>query len=446
MTPGIYQKKIDSLVDYFKSGESTDYKLGLEIEHFILNSNFEAVPYRGINGIEGILKSLEKKGWEGIYENENILGLKGKNADISLEPGGQFELSLYPLKSIKEINEVYNDFLYQITPIIETGEKILLAAGYQPVTKIKDIELLPKKRYHYMYNYFKDKGKYAHNMMKGTASIQLNLDYNSEEDFIKKMRVSYFLSPLIYFFFDNGPFFEGDIISHHNIRSVIWDNCDSDRCGLFESVFNEDFSYEDYAEYVLNLPAIITMKSGNLIYTGKQLIKDIYDPLNFTDKETEHLLTMAFPDVRLKKYIEIRMGDSLPYPYPISYVAFWQGLLYNPQVLAKLNKKAVKYTGEDINRIKNNIRENGLKSRDYGKPLLDFMIELLDMASISLNEEESIYLDFLREMVINNVLPKNKTLNQYNKSRNKISSLQWCKVQKGGYRCPKKCTINSTNL
>ncbi len=431
MNPGIYQKKVDSLVAYFKSGESNDYKLGLEIEHFILNNNLEAVPYKGVNGLEGILKSLEKKGWEGIYENENILGLKGKDSDISLEPGGQFELSLHPFKTIKEIKEVYNDFLDQITPIIGTGEKILLAAGYQPVTNIKDIELLPKKRYHYMYNYFKDKGKYAHNMMKGTASIQLNLDYNSEEDFIKKMRVSYFLSPLIYFFFDNGPFFEGDITSHHNIRSVIWDNCDSDRCGLLESVFNEDFSYADYAEYILNLPTIVTMKNDKLIYTGKQLTKDIYDPLSFTDKETEHLLTMAFPDVRLKKYIEIRMGDSLPYPYPISYVAFWQGLLYNPQVLDKLNNEAVKYTGEDINNIKNSIRKNGVKSEDYGKPLLNFMLELLEMASVSLNKEELFYLDFLKEMVIDNGIPKNKTLNQYNRTSNKINSLQWCKVQGG---------------
>ncbi len=431
MNSGLYQNKLDSLVAYFKSGESSNYKLGLEIEHFILNNNFEAVQYKGFNGIEGILKSMEEKGWQGIYENHNILGLKGEHADISLEPGGQFELSLHPLKSLKEIDDVYSDFLSQITPIIKTGEKVLLAVGYQPITKIEDIELLPKKRYHYMFEYFKTRGKYAHNMMKGTASIQLNLDYHSEDDFVKKMRVSYFLSPLIYCIFDNGLFFEGEITSHYNIRSVIWDNCDSDRCGLIESVFNDDFSYADYAEYILNLPTIVTMKNGDLIYTGKQLTKDIYDPNNYSDKETEHLMTMAFPDVRLKKYIEIRMGDSLPYPYPISYAAFWKGLLYNPKVLDRLNNEALKYTAKNINTIKDSIRNNGLKSDAYGKPPFDFMLELLDMASSGLKEEELYYLDFLKELLHNNGIPKNRTLSKYNRTGKIIDSLQWCNAQGG---------------
>lgn len=427
-----YQKKIDALVSYFKSGESKLFKIGLEIEHFIVDKDsFSAVPYQGNTGIEGILKRLQDKGWQGVYEDDKLLGLSGKDANISLEPGGQFELSLHPLQSIKEVEDVYLNFLQQITPILEVAEKVLLTTGYQPISKIEDIELLPKKRYYYMYDYFKDKGKHAHNMMKGTSSIQVNLDYDSEEDFRKKMRVAYFLSPLIYYFFDNGPFYEGEISGNNNFRSIIWDNCDSDRCGIIESVFNENFSYKDYAEYILNIPAIITMKDGELIYTEKKLIKDIYEPGKFTNKELDHLLTMAFPDVRLKKYVEIRMGDSLPYPYSIAYAAFWQGLLYNQTALAKLFDLSQGYRFNDIMHIKNSIRRNGLKSTAYGEPVHDFLLDLLDMAATGLREEDKLYIDLLKTLFLQYEIPKNKTLLEYNKTGKKVESLNWCKVQGG---------------
>ncbi|MFP4660938.1 MAG: glutamate--cysteine ligase [Halanaerobiales bacterium] len=439
MRSDIYQKKLDSLVAYFRSGEtkSSEFKLGLEVEHFVVDSNnLKAAPYYGSEGIEGILKCLEKKGWQGIYENKKILGLKGEYADISLEPGGQLEISLQPLRTINEIKSIYIDFLEQAVPIIRSEGNILLTVGYQPESSIDELELLPKERYTYMYNYFKNKGEYAYNMMKGTASIQLNLDYCSEENFRKKMRVAYFLSPLIYFFFDNAPFFEGELCRDKNIRAIIWDNCDMDRCGFIESVFNENFGYQDYAEYILNTPAIITRNGDELTYVGSTAIKDVYGDTGFTEGQVEHLLSMVFPDVRLKKFIEIRMGDSLPYPYCLSYAVLWKGLLYNETILNSIYKLAGQFDIVDLSNIKEEIKENGYKAIGYGRPLFDFMIDIINMASTGMDEENLVYLNLIKEMLIKNKNPKQKTIKQYMKNKNKQKSLHWCKLQEGVINVP----------
>src|SRR5690606_16295054 len=169
-----YDEKLETLVRYIRQGEkeTADFKLGLELEHFLLQEeSFQAVSYTGEKGVEGFLKALMEEGsWEGIYEGNNLLGLKGKDISITLEPGGQLEISLAPVKDVRGIEEIYNSFLKKVTPILKERGQVLLNLGYQPVTEIAGIELLPRERYKYMFEYFKSRGKYAHNMMKGTAS------------------------------------------------------------------------------------------------------------------------------------------------------------------------------------------------------------------------------------------------------------------------------------
>lgn len=429
-----YKKMLEALLTYFKSGECdvSNYKLGMELEHFILNKDtLKSIPYQGKYGIEEILNELTLYGWQAVYEDGYLLGLRGRDANISLEPGGQFELSFQPVNSLKEFENIYNNILNQLLPILEKRNYILFTTGYHPVSKIEEIKLLPKERYQYMYEYFKNKGKYAHNMMKGTSSIQVNLDYSSEDDFRKKIRVAYFLSPLIYYFFDNGPFFEGIINSSSNIRSDIWDNCDRDRCGFIDNVFNDNFSYSDYANYILNTPTLISLIDKKLVFTGEKLNKEVYDINSFSENEIEHILSMVFPDVRIKKFIEIRMGDSLPYPLNLSYIAFWQGLLYNKVNLDRLYEKAKKYKKIDIINIKNDIRFNGRKGDAYGKPLDEFMFELLEMASGALEKNEFKYLSILKKFLIENDNPKMKTLNIYNREGNIKEAVEWC-IVKGG--------------
>ncbi|MEJ6951670.1 glutamate--cysteine ligase [Natronospora cellulosivora (SeqCode)] len=429
-----YQKKIDILVDYFKSGEVNDseFKLGMEVEHFVVKEDsLEAVSYYGINGIEGILKELLKNKWQGTYENKNLLALKGEYADISLEPGGQLELSLHPVKTIKEIDFLYKKFLKEISLILKKRELALLNLGYQPISKINNVPLLPKRRYDFMYRYFKNKGKYAHNMMKGTASIQLNLDYRNEEDFSKKMRVANFLSPFVYYFFDNSPFFEGKAVHDFSVRSSIWDNCDSSRCGFIDDVFKRKLSYSDYAEYILRLPSIIVMENDKLRYSGEELIQNVFELDFFTSEKLEHLLSMAFPEVRLKKYIELRSGDSLPYPYNIAYIAFLKALLYNQNNLDKLFEESLAFKENDIRTLKNEISQAKHDILIKNKSIDDYMLDLLSMASEGLKLEERDYISLLEDLIRNNRNPKTKTLEMFSDGYNLRDALSWC-IFRGG--------------
>lgn len=423
------QEKMKQLVHYFKSGEKDpdEFKIGLELEHFVLaGDSFKAVTYHGENGIEGLLSELADKGFEPVYEAGYLLGLKRDNYSIALEPGGQMELSLPPFRSIRESEELYLKIIDEIKPLLEKRNFFLMNTGYQVVSKISEIELLPKERYQHMFNYFKNKGRYAHNMMKGTAALHINLDYCNEEDFRKKIRTAYFLSPLVYYFFDNSPFFEGAVNYNASIRSIIWDNCDNDRCGYVQNLFKEDYSYSDYASYILNTPPIIVMKDDGLLFTGEKLNKDIFRDTVFNNEEIAHLLSMVFPDVRLKKYLEIRVGDSLPYPYNLSYAAFWKGLLYNEKNLDLLYMKALNYKREDLDFIKNSIRKEGIKSECYGIPLKEFMYQLIEMAENGLAEDEQKYLVSIKEMLEENSIPKMKTLSEYEKSGDLNSALAWC--------------------
>ncbi|MFW6282239.1 MAG: glutamate--cysteine ligase [bacterium] len=433
MTSDNYQEKIDFLVEYFRSGEveSSEFKLGMEVEHFIVKKDsMGAVPYYGLDGVESILKEMLKNNWRGVYENKHIIGLQGDKAEISLEPGGQFELSLHPVKSIKEMDLIYQNFLDEILIILEKRNLLLLNIGYQPSTKIDSIPLLPKKRYEYMYRYFENKGKFAHNMMKGTASIQLNIDYSSEEDFTKKMRVSNYLSPLIYYFFDNSPFFEGEIAGDFNARLLIWDNCDNDRCGFVNNVFKKDFSYKDYADYILNLPSITYMKNHRLFYSGEELIKKIFIPDKFTKEEMEHFLSMAFPEVRMKKYIELRSGDSLPYPYNIAYIAFLKALLYNQSNLEKLYQDSLNFSEDSILDLKSKINNNEKDIKIKDSSIDEYMSFLLSMVENSLEKEEKQYIIYLEEIIKNKEYPKHKTLNLYNSGSTLKDALSWCTLSK----------------
>ena len=298
-----YNRQIQEIVEYFIDGEKDieDFRVGVEFEHFIIDRHtLKTVSYYGENGIAETLHELEKNGWTGSYENEYILGLNKGNKTITLEPGSQFELSIEARKNIKEIEEEYLEFLEEITPILQKKNQGLVAVSYHPETKIEDIKLLPKGRYDIMFNYFKTKGKYAHNMMKGTGALQIAIDYKSEEDYRRKFRVANGLSPVLYALFDNGFYFEGEKWNKYNLRTDVWNNCDNDRSGVVEHALDNDYGYKKYAEYILNRPPIFIMKGTEAIPTGNKLVKELFDPEYYKKEELEHLLTMFFPDVRTK--------------------------------------------------------------------------------------------------------------------------------------------------
>lgn len=421
-----YNKQINEIEKHFIKNSKTveNFKIGVEFEHFVVyKDTLKTVSYYGENGVAETLHDLEKLGYQGSYEGEYILGLEKGNKVITLEPGSQFELSIKAQKHIKDIEAEYLDFFKDLTPILEGKNQQIMAVGYHPETRIEEIKLLPKKRYDFMFNYFKTAGSMAHNMMKGTAALQVSLDYGSEEDYLKKFRVTNALSPVIYAMFDNGLYFQGEQYKKHNIRALIWENCDIDRSGVVPNSLKDDFSFKKYAEYVLNVPPILIAKDGDVESTGKLLVKDVLDVENYSTEELEHLLTMVFPDVRTKRYIEIRMMDSVPYPLNLAAIALWTGLLYDEAVLDKVYEYVKDITIEEVNAAKKEMMDKGLLAKLGDKTLLEVGKDIVSLAKEGLAKEDIKYIIPLEGM-----LDAEKNPYEITKDRlymGKKNALQW---------------------
>ncbi|NLV88459.1 MAG: glutamate--cysteine ligase [Tissierellia bacterium] len=422
-----YKKQIGQMVNYIKKGEKSreDFKIGIEFEHFVVDKDsLKTISYYGEEGVGETLKELEQFGWTGTYEGEYILELNKGNKTITLEPGSQLELSIRAQSEIIDIEKEYLDFLNEIIPLLNRKNQGLITTSYHPVSKIEDLKLLPKKRYDFMFNYFKTKGKYAHNMMKGTAALQVSIDFSSEEDYKRKFKVANALSPVLHSIFDNGFYFEGERWPKYNLRAEIWNNCDSARCGIVDKALDEDFSYEKYADYLLNRPPIFIFKDNEVVYTGDKLIREIFDPENYKINELEHLFTMFFPDVRTKRYIEIRMMDSVPYPLNFAAVALIKGIFYDEDNLNKVYDYIKDITLEDIKTSKASIIEKGLEGSLIGEKILDLGKWLLNISKNGLKEEEKKYLLPLEDMLNEGKNPYEITKEKAHLGRKE--ALSWC--------------------
>ena len=422
-----YQKQIEEISNYFRSGEkhSGELKLGLEFEHFVIyKDSLKTVSYYGENGVAETLKEMKKSGWEATYEGDNILGLDKGNKSITLEPGSQLELSLKEESKINDIEREYLEFLNEIIPILESKGQGLMAVGYHPETKINDIKILPKKRYDFMFNYLKKTGTHAHNMMKGTSALQVSIDFIDEDDYKKKYRVINALSPVMYALFDNARYFEGETREKHAIRAFIWENTDKDRSGIVEGALTDDFGYDKYAEFILNNPPILEIKNGVASSTGDKKVRDLFDPENYEIKELEHFLTMFFPDVRTKKFMEIRMMDAVPYPLNFAAVAMLKGVLYNDENLDKVYQYIKNITVEDVNIAKQEMMDKGLSAHLKSKSILEIGKWLVELAKTGLAEDEVQYI-----YPLENMLSEGKNPFMITKEREingKKEALDWC--------------------
>lgn len=425
-----HQDKIDLLTEFFKSSECSRErrKLGIEVEHFVLEAeSLKATTYYQEEGIEDLLKGLANRDWEPKLEEGHVVGLESDRARVALEPGGQLELSILPQSSIGELENIYLDFVREVTAVLDGWNKVLFCLGYQPESRVDEIPILPKQRYDYMHDYFGDKGKYAYNMMKSTCAIHVNFDYISEKDYVKKNLVANVLSPLIYTVLDNSPFFEGEISEEEGVRRRIWNHCDSERCGYPSGLFDEVFGYRDYAKYLLSTPPMVYKNQGELVYSKDKLLEEILlEDLEPTGEELEYLLTTVFPDVRTKNHLEVRMGDSIPYPYSFAYLSFWKGLLYCEDNLDKLYERFNEITGDQFLDRKRRLAETGVEARWDSGSVFSAYRKLLDLAELGLEPGEREYLKPLKVLAEKEVTPRRKTLGAL--SEGKANALSWCNL------------------
>ncbi|MGM0380040.1 MAG: glutamate-cysteine ligase family protein [Bacillota bacterium] len=386
----------NSLVDFFERFKTKKEYIGVEFEHFITNQKLETLDY--FSGAKYILNKLVNNNWEILTDHKGSpLSIKKNKNFITVEPGGQLEISLSKSKNILEIDKKYKSIMKEIKDILKDNHRII-AIGYHPKTKINELDILPKKRYSYMYDYFKSCSKYAHNMMKGTCSTQVIIDYKSEKDFIKKYRVANFLSPIFYRLFDCSPIFEGEINKKNNLRMEIWKHTDNKRCGILkESLDKKDFGFKDYAKYIMNLEPIFIKTDNKIVYTKNKRVKDI-ENLKFDKNIIDHILGMTFLDNRLKTYIEIRTPDALPYPYNLSIVSIIKNIFYNKENLDYYYDLSLDYNFQDISNLKKElINSYDVQMKDIS--LDGFVKKLFERVINVSTKEEKKYIDILKEKI-----------------------------------------------
>ncbi len=345
---------IKGMVKYFQSGATEEGRIGLEIEHFIMKNGS---PLGYFQGVRDILVELSEGARSKFYENGNIIGCDMGDYTLTLEPAAQLEVSVCPLESTAEIYAVLQGFYKKAEFVLEKYQASLQTIPALSEELLAKTELIPKKRYEYMDRYFKTSGTMGKNMMCGSTSVQVSVDYKDEADFVRKFRMAYILSPVFAYLMSEDKGFR---------RVEIWDNTDSKRTYIPKDLFDENFGFESYAKSLLDVPAIFVGEEC----TGDSTIGELAEKLPITEALVEHFLSMVFPDVRLKKYIEIRIADSCSAEKAIEYAELVKNIFYT-DALSELEKLYENASVEDILERKKLLAKDSLKIADEAKKVLE---------------------------------------------------------------------------
>jgi glutamate--cysteine ligase len=406
---------IKRLIEYFESGckKETESYLGLELEHIITSKDTNlSVDYYGEYGMEKILEEMRPSFDEAIFSNGHLIGLLRKDINISLEPGAQLEVSISRQHCIKNIEKIYKKFMDLITPILDRWNYQLTYLGYHPKSKAEDRRLLPKDRYKYMDYHFQTAGTCGRNMMRGTAATQISIDYQDEKDFSIKYQAACILGPVLALMTDNSPIFEGEIYPYHMLRQYIWKNVDLERPMLVPTLLDKNFGFEDYAKFVSQIPQIIRVDEKDHVQYTRETAQEIYREKALEEKDIELILSMIFPDVRLKKFLEIRVADSMPFPYVLSYAALIKGLFKNTAQLNKLIHSLEVESVQEIEQAKVTLSRQGYDGIIYGARVTEIMRDCFQLALDILDPSEAVYLTELKELT-----EQRKTLAQIYKDK-----------------------------
>ncbi len=402
--------KKNDLIEYFHKGvkEKKNLKIGVEHEKFVLNKrNFSQVSYEMKNGIKDILNRFVKNGWMPKYDNKNetIISLERFGENITLEPGGQIELSGAKLNNIHQTCTETTRHLKELKEIGNEFDFILLGLGVEPSLSLEDFSWMPKQRYNIMKNYMPKVGSLGLHMMKRTCTNQVNLDFFSEDDMKDKYRLMLNLEGIATAIFANSPFDNKQKSKYKSLRSHFWHHTDKDRTGLLPFVFNKDFNFEQYVEYALDIPMYFIIRDYNYINMTKYTFRDFLENKSIEnihleptiDDWTNHLSTL-FPQVRLKQFLEIRSMDACSWNLICSQPAFWIGLLYNEISFSKAQEIVEDWTQDDRNYINKIVPKEGLQAKFKNGTILDIAQKLFEISKQGLDKR--------------NILAKNKKYNE----------------------------------
>ncbi|MEW9919736.1 glutamate--cysteine ligase [Marimonas sp. MJW-29] len=337
-------ERYEQLAEYLEAGckPREDWRIGTEHEKFgYCKDTLKPLPYEGERSIRAMLEGLrDRHGWAPVEEKGKLIGLVKDGANVSLEPGGQLELSGAPLENIHETCDEVNQHLREVKDVADDIGAGWIGLGAAPVWTHEQMDLMPKGRYRLMNDYMTRVGSMGRVMMRRTCTVQVNLDFGSEADMVQKMRVALALQPVATALFANSPFFEGKPNSYKSLRSMVWRNLDAARTGTLPFVFDEGFGFERWVEYALDVPMYFVYRDGEYIDALGMSFRDfLKGKLPALPGETPTLsdwadhLTTAFPEARMKKFIEMRGADGGPWRRLCALPAFWVGLMYDQGAL-----------------------------------------------------------------------------------------------------------------
>ncbi len=414
-------RSTEELLEYFQSGSKPrdKWRIGTEYEKVAVDAHSaRALAFSGPRGVETILKRLaDRYGYEPEDEEGRIIALKGPVSSITLEPGGQIELSGEQCADIHCAHREFQRHVQELLEVTRDLDVAVLGLGMQPLSRVDEIELLPKARYRIMYPYMGRKGRLGQRMMKQTAGVQANLDYSDEADAMRKLRVSFALTPLVHAIFANSPLTDGDLNGYLTYRAHIWTDTDPDRCGIPRFVFNEGAGFEDYLQFALDVPMYFLIRDHRYIdltrppgLTFRQFMERGYDGERATLEDWGNHLTTIFTEVRLKKYIEIRSADSQPPPLMLALPALCKGILYDADCTLAAWDLVKRWSYEERLKLDDLAHKAGLEAPVGRLRLKDLAVELMQIAMVGLarqqalnerGEDESIYLVRLFDQVRN---------------------------------------------
>jgi glutamate--cysteine ligase len=426
----------DDLVAWIASGEKPKEQFRVGTEHektpFTLNGH-NPVPYEGGRGIKALLEGMQLLlGWEPIMERGNIIGLydvTGGGA-ISLEPGGQFELSGAPVETIHQTCSELMAHLAQVREIATPLGIGFLGLGMTPSWSRQQIPMMPKGRYRIMTNYMPKVGSYGLDMMYRTCTVQANLDFSSEADMVKKLRVSLALQPVGTALFANSPFTEGKPNGFLSFRSEIWRDTDNARAGMLPFAFEDGMGYERYVDYALDVPMYFVKRGDTYIDFSGQSFRSLMTG-RLHNLAVEHVtmsdwanhVSTIFPEVRLKRYLEMRGSDVGPWDRLPALSAFWVGLLYDEQALDEAWQIVKDWSAEDRQRLRDDVPRLGFKATVGERYLYEIARDCLALAHAGLRRrartdrdgrDETRYLAPLDHILETGRTPAEEMLDKFN--------------------------------
>lgn len=403
----------DSIVRYIRDGESVSQGLGLEIEHFVVNDAGVQIEFHEVSSIiekmAGILNAKI------IYMDGYPVGYVTEDYSITLEPACQFEISINPYSDIETIKSIYEDFVTLWTPVLKARGYHLETRGNLPLVEQgvidpDDIALSPKKRYKYMDSYFRHSGKYGKYMMRASASTQVSVDFRSEEDMVRKLNVLQKISPILMIAMENKTDPDSTLKDHpdkpHLFRIQEWDDLDPSRTGFYPHSLEEGFGYDSVADTILHTPLILLTDDGVTTDVGSETAEELFarglireETLDITRERSliEHFISMGFFHYRVKKYIEIRVADSVPLDRALGYVAILKGIVYSDDNLSALEKELADVdTAEKIQQAVEDIERDGYNAVVYGRKATEWAAHLYELALDKLPDTDKEYLENVR--------------------------------------------------